>query len=300
MKYKDWLCNWLSAYVRPVTKQRTFEKYERICRVQLVPYLGEYPLEQLSPMLLQNFVNDLALRYAPNTVNATISVCTNSLKRAVACGVLAQNVAEGIVRPRSEEKPVECFTADEQKLLERYVLGCKNHKLAGIVLCLYTGLRIGELMALCWEDVDLAKGLIYVTKSCHDGWTTNGYQKIVESPKTKNSVRVIPIPKQLVGFLKGAKRGAGGKYVVGGDKAVSVRSYQRTFGLVLNKLHIAHRGFHALRHTFATRAIECGMDVKTLSEILGHKNANVTLNRYVHSLLDHKRNMMDRLGKLLK
>ena len=81
--------------------------------------------------------------------------------------------------------------------------------------------------------------------------------------------------------------------------AVSVRSYQRSFELLLKKLHIAHRGFHSLRHTFATRALECGMDVRTLSEILGHKNPTVTLNRYAHSLLEHKAAMMNRLGKLL-
>ena len=89
-------------------------------------------------------------------------------------------------------------------------------------------------------------------------------------------------------------------YVVGGDISISVRSYQRTFELLQKKLHIPHRGFHVLRHTFATRALECGMDVKTLSEILGHKNPTVTLNRYVHSLMDHKRMMMNRLGKFLQ
>lgn len=84
-----------------------------------------------------------------------------------------------------------------------------------------------------------------------------------------------------------------------GDKPVFVRSYQRTFELLLKKLHIPHKGFHSLRHTFATRAIECGVDIKTLAELLGHKNATITLNRYAHSLLEHKVDMMNRLGKLL-
>ena len=83
------------------------------------------------------------------------------------------------------------------------------------------------------------------------------------------------------------------------DRLISIRAYQRSFELFLKRLNIPHKGFHSLRHTFATRALECGMDVKTLSEILGHKNANVTLNRYVHSLMEHKREMMNRLGKLL-
>ena len=84
-----------------------------------------------------------------------------------------------------------------------------------------------------------------------------------------------------------------------GGNAVSIRSYQRSFELLLKRQNIVHCGFHSLRHTFATRALECGMDVKTLSEILGHKNPTVTLNRYAHSLLEHKAAMMNRLGKLL-
>ena len=87
--------------------------------------------------------------------------------------------------------------------------------------------------------------------------------------------------------------------MVGGEKIIPVRSYQASFALLLKKQNLPHRGFHALRHTFATRALECGMDVKTLSELLGHKNPTVTLNRYVHSLMPHKHEMMNRLGKLL-
>ena len=97
-----------------------------------------------------------------------------------------------------------------------------------------------------------------------------------------------------------AARSAASPFVVSsGGKAVSVRSYQRRFELLLKKLGIPHKGFHSLRHIFATRALECGMDVKTLSETLGHKNPTVTLNRYAHSLMEHKADMMNRLGKLL-
>ena len=101
-------------------------------------------------------------------------------------------------------------------------------------------------------------------------------------------------------MLKGVKKRSECEFIVAdGDKPVFVRSYQRTFELLLKKLHIPHKGFHSLRHTFATRAIECGVDVKTLAELLGHKNATITLNRYAHSLLEHKVDMMNRLGKIL-
>ena len=166
-----------------------------------------------------------------------------------------------------------------------------------ILLCLYSGLRIGELIALRWSDIDFTKGLLTVSKSCHD--SKNGL--IIDEPKTATSRRVIPLPKQLLPILKSIKKKSDSPFVVSANgKPVSVRSYQRSFELLLKRLNIPHKGFHSLRHTFATRALECGMDVKTLSEILGHKNPTVTLNRYAHSLIEHKADMMNRLGKLLQ
>ena len=203
--------------------------------------------------------------------------------------------AEG-KRPKLKEKLVECFTLAEQKNIEQAILNGKKDKLYGIILCLYSGLRIGELIALQWSDIDFVKGILTVSKSCHDGkdWL------IIDEPKTTTSRRVIPLPKQLLPILKGIKKKSDSPFVVSANgKPVSVRSYQRSFELLLKRLNIPHKGFHSLRHTFATRARECGMDVKTLSEILGHKNPTVTLNRYAHSLMEHKADMMNRLGKLL-
>ena len=195
-----------------------------------------------------------------------------------------------------------CFTPTEQKQIEQAVINGKKPKMFGVVLCLYTGLRIGELLALEWNDIDFQKGIINVCKSCHDGKDDSGkFARITDTPKTETSQRVIPFPKQLIPYLRNLKKDSNSVFVVASDsdKLISVRAYQRSFELFLKRLHIPHKGFHSLRHTFATRALECGMDVKTLSEILGHKNANVTLNRYVHSLMEHKREMMNRLGKLL-
>ncbi len=139
-----------------------------------------------------------------------------------------------------------------------------------------------------------------MSKTCHDWNDGCNHIRIIDSPKTVHSRRVIPLPKQILPLLKNLKKQSNCEYIVAdGDKPIFVRSYQRTFELLLKKLGIPHKCFHSLRHTFATRALECGMDVKTLSELLGHKNAIVTLNRYTHSLLEHKADMMNRLGKLL-
>lgn len=124
---------------------------------------------------------------------------------------------------------------------------------------------------------------------------------MIDTPKTECSERVIPIPKQLLTRLIEYKKLSSGSYVVFGKgvHGAQIRSYQKSFELLLNRLNLPHKGFHSLRHTFATRALECGMDVKTLSEILGHKNPTITLKRYAHSMLEHKTEMMNKLGKLL-
>ena len=261
-------------------------------------------LNDLSPLILQRLITSLLQNgnkktgkgLSASSVNAVISVIQSSLKTAHLLGLAKEYAADKIKRPKLAEKPVECFTIAEQKQIEQAILNGKKDKLYGILLCLYSGLRIGELIALQWSDIDFTKGILTVSKSCHD--SKNGL--IIDEPKTATSRRVIPLPKQLLPILKDVKKRSDSSFVVSADgKPVSVRSYQRSFELLLKKLKIPHKGFHSLRHTFATRALECGMDVKTLSEILGHKNPTVTLNRYAHSLMEHKTDMMNKLGKLL-
>ena len=262
-------------------------------------------LDDLTPLLLQQYITELLQSgnrktgkgLSANSVNAIISVLQSSLKTANFLGLTAEYTADKVKRPKLKEKPVECFSLKEQKQIEQAILSGRKDKLYGILLCLYSGLRIGELIALQWSDIDFTKGILTVSKSCHDGKAG----LIIDEPKTATSRRVIPLPKQLLPILKGIKKKSHSPFVVSANgKPVSVRSYQRSFELLLKKLKIPHRGFHSLRHTFATRALECGMDVKTLSEILGHKNPTVTLNRYAHSLMEHKADMMNRLGKLLQ
>ena len=302
MKYKNWLNEWLALYVKPTTKIRTYKKYQRQIELHILPALGEFELNDLTATVLQRFTVDLSEKgLSANTVNGIISVLKSSLRRALLLGVADKEFTAAIVRPKGREKQVDCFSKEEQRKIEQFIFEKKKNKLFGVVLCLYTGLRIGELLALTWDDVDLQKGIMTVSKSCHDSWENGKYVKIIDTPKTDCSVRTIPIPKQLLARVKEHKKSSSGNYVVIGKSihGAQVRSYQKTFGMLLNRLHIAHKGFHSLRHTFATRALECGMDIKTLSEILGHKNPTITLKRYAHSMLEHKTEMMNRLGKLL-
>ena len=306
MKYGIWLDEWFCNYIRPSSKRRTCERYSEIIEKRLKVKLGEYELDELTPLVLQRYITELiesgnmktGKGLAANSVNGIITVIQNSLKLAYALGTIKEYAADKIRRPKTKEKEVTCFTLSEQKKIERAALAGKKTKWLGIVVCLYTGLRIGELLALEWKDVDFQKGVLTVSHSRHEGKDENGrYAQIVESPKTVSSRRCIPLPKQILCELRMLKRKSRSVYVISnGESSIPVRSYQRSFERLLKKLDIPHKGFHALRHTFATRALECGMDVKMLSELLGHKDPAVTLRRYVHSLMEQKKEMMNKVG----
>ena len=306
MKYGIWLDEWFCNYIRPSSKRKTCERYSEIIEKRLKVKLGEYELDELTPLVLQRYITELiesgnmktGKGLAANSVNGIITVIQNSLKLAYALGTIKEYAADKIRRPKTKEKEVTCFTLWEQKKIERAALSGKKTKWLGIVVCLYTGLRIGELLALEWKDVDFQKGVLTVSKSRHEGKDENGrYAQIVESPKTVSSRRCIPLPKQILCELRMLKRKSRSMYVISnGESSIPVRSYQRSFERLLKKLDIPHKGFHALRHTFATRALECGMDVKMLSELLGHKDPAGTLRRYVHSLMEQKKEMMNKVG----
>ena len=309
MLYKEWLQNWLANYVMPNYKYRTHMRYTNIVEQHVIPHLGDYELTDLTPFLVQQFVTHLSTKgnlkngkgLAANTVNSIITVIQQSMTMAHMLGYVERYEMNKVKRPRIQEKPVESFTVTEQKKIEDAVRSDKRDKMLGVLICLYLGLRIGELLALEWTDIDFQKRELRVTKSCNDGKDENGKTcRVIDTPKTIHSNRVVPIPKQLVPILRDMKKRSSSPFVISDKgKTPSVRSYQRSFELLLKKVHVPKKGFHSLRHTFATRALECGMDVKSLSEILGHKNPTVTLNRYVHSMMEYKTNMMDKLGRNL-
>ena len=296
MKYKDWLDEWQENYVSPTLKQRTVTLYADVIRLHLAPSVGQEELETLSTRKLQSQVTRLIKDgLSTSTVNLAITIIKSSLKRAVSVGLIDVSPADGIVRPKKQEKNVECFSLEEQRKIIEEITRSENRRNLGIVVCLYTGVRIGELLALEWGDVDMKSRYISINKTRleSDGNITTC------TPKTYSSNRIIPIPTGLIPIIKELKRD-GAKTVISQDGLpVLTRTYQRAFESVLKRAGVERRGFHALRHTFATRAVECGMDVKTLAEVLGHKNPTVTLTRYVHSLESHKREMMNKLGKTL-
>ena len=213
-----------------------------------------------------------------------------------------ENPCVRVRRVKSEGKKIEAFTREEQKAIEKTIEDSEDRRLHGILLCLYSGLRIGELLALTWNDVDFERGVVKVTKTVYRERDKNGEWRLFEDlPKTKASDRVIPLPEYMVEVLRQDLASARSQYVVENKKGerMSIRSYQYLFEKLTERAGARKLNFHALRHTFATRAIECGMDVRTVADLMGHKNASITLNRYAHCMLDHKIEMMRKLPKVL-
>lgn len=308
MKLKEWLNTWLNKYQKITIKLRTYLKYTDIINKHINPILGEYELEALTCDVLQRFVlykltygnlitND---KLSDNSVIAIISLLKQSLKKAVFLGVARIEYTSQIKMPNIKEKEVSAFNMFEQQKLESYCLNSKPNYI-GIIICLYTGIRLGELLALTWEDIDFDKKILRINKTVYTITRNGRNEEYIDKPKTKQSNRMIPLPKQLISVLKRNKRKSTSSYIITTKNGgiVQNRSYQKSFKCILKKCNITYKSFHSLRHTFATRVLELGMDIKTLSEILGHKNSMITLNRYSHSLLEHKFDFMNKIGKLL-
>ena len=309
MKLKEWLDIWLNKYTKFAVKLRTYERYRYIIEKHINPKLGEFNLDDLLAVTLQDYVlselesgNLISSKgLANNSVIGIVNVLKSALKLAKSLEISALDNSDKIKLPMATEKPVTAFEKWEQEKLEKYCLASNKTNYLGIVICLYTGIRLGELLALTWNDIDFKSGIMTISKTAYRIKQNGKPQVVIDKPKTKNSSRLIPLPKQLLEILKRTKRISKSDFVLSTRTSgiVGTRAYQKTYERILKKLNIPYKNFHSLRHTFATRAIEMGMDVKTLSEILGHKNPVITLQRYTHSLLSYKTEMMNKMGKML-
>lgn len=298
MTVQDWTNEWLAVYVKNRVKSRTYQKYQQILNSHILPRIGDMELDSVKAHDIQQLIYVDLLenkQLAGNTINIALAVLKGLFAGAEDAELVYKNPCARIKRVSVEEKRVEVFSLREQRKLEYGVHQDGRLRMFGILVSLYTGLRLGELLALTWDDVDLAHNTIAVNKTkISYGGGENGYT----TPKTKSSVRIIPIPPNVSAMLKLMKRHSTCQWVVeynGGP--IHERGYQALFERLQRRLGIRPRGFHALRHTFATRAMECGTDCKTLSELMGHANAMITVNRYTHSLMDTKRKAINKIAR---
>ncbi len=295
----EWFNQWLET-LKTRVKESTYFIYKRYVDNHITPFFADIPLNRLTEEILQRFVNSKKDLSAATVQD--IFVFLRSGLRAAEKELCLPRLCEDVVLPKTAPQPLRVFSKSEQQRIERYIAASDNPNHIGVLICLYTGLRIGELCALRWEDINFERGILTVRRTIQRiADDVNGGTKVVVSPpKSISSQRQIPLPTFILQRLKNHReRFRECEYVLHIDgKPIEPRTYQYMFQSLLKKAGVEEAKFHTLRHTFSTRALELGFDIKTLSEILGHANASVTLRIYAHSLDEHKRQSMELLGQL--
>ena len=296
--------------MRPTLKQSTYLSYESYIRVHLNPALGNIQLKELTPRILQQYYNYKAEteKLSPKTIVNLNLFLHKALSFAVAEGYINSNPADGVNLPRGSKPQIVILTRDEQARL----MQCSYQHRYGVFvrLVLFTGLRLGELLGLRWEDIDFRTNMLYIRRTLnrlqkqdlpenYDGART---EIVLQEPKTENSIRSIPLIPQVVQDLlswrkvqQADQQMTGENYIDSGmivtnpfGAYIEPRTFSDYYHEILDLAKLRHFTFHALRHTFASRALEQGMDEKTLSVLLGHYSVAFTLDTYAHVLNDHK------------
>ncbi len=301
---------WLET-VRFQVKESTYVKYWNLLYSYIIPELGSLEWCALNRETIELFCG--RMRSAGGQKHSGLSAKTVTDIMSVLRRIFYYAADHGEVMPfnissitvKKEQKEMKVLTGNEQSRLYKYL--CINHSARnlGILICMFTGLRLGEICALKWDDISFSEQTIFVHRTMQRIQTKDDQGRktkiIITSPKSGSSVRKIPIPKELNKILFSC-RGSGKGYILTGrqDTYVEPRTMERHFAKVLEQAGIEKVNFHALRHTFATRCVEMEFDVKSLSEILGHANVNITLNRYVHPTMEMKRKNMQKLSVLMK
>ena len=306
---KEYAEKWLDAAKRNV-KESTYMKYWNLLYSYILPELGGMEWSALTRETIEAFCGRLLSAggkkksgLSPKTVTDIMSVLRRIFDYASACGAsLPSNIST--ITIKKETKETNCLTRKEQDRLCRYLRMNPSDRNLGLLICIFTGLRLGEVCALTWNDISFTEQTIYVHGTMQRIQTKDDPERrtkvVITSPKSRSSVRRIPIPRELMRILFSCRKGRSGYVLSGTPEAyVEPRTMERHFDRVLKQLGMEHINFHALRHTFATRCVEMNFDVKSLSEILGHANVSITMNRYVHPTMELKRRNMQKLSALM-
>lgn len=306
--YEQIVYEWLNAKYEEYTlnklKEQTYIKYYDIARRIIIPKLGYEKFSKLDNKMIKNFfdyedINKLAL-----TTKKTLYYIINaSCKYGISMGYKT-NINKIDISFKNPKPKTIYLTKYEQKKIEEILNKRNGLKELGILMCLYTGLRVGELCALRWKDVDLKNKFYrinYTVQRIKNYDIDSEYKTklILSEPKSINSKRIVPIPDFLLPILK--KYRNDDNIFIFSNKTTprDPRTFESYFERLLKKCKINNINFHALRHTFATRSLEAGMDIKTLSEILGHSSYRITLDIYVHSSFDLKKDAINVLVRYL-
>lgn len=333
--FANWIAEWLEVYAKPVIRPRTYQAYHVQVHQHIIPAFPKVLLKDVREDMLQKFLNDMLERrldgkpggYSRTMVNHTRVRLYSSFEKATELGFIPRNPARKLSLPPVERTEKQILTREQQKALEAVIMENldKDYNDVIFLLMLYTGLRVGEAIGLKVGDIDFQRNELSVRRTL--GRVTIPGEKIspkqAGEPKTKTSRRTIPIPPPIVDLLKMviAKRAERIErlepmwekspkwtphwkeedylFLTFYGNTFDTASVRRILAALEKKAGIEpFVSLHGLRHTFATRWVEAGLDVKSLSEILGHADTNMTLNIYTHSLADQKRASMDKLSGL--
>lgn len=288
---------WLS-YKKPRIKESTYSNYKfTIDRFLKVKFDGK-TLGFFTSYNFNQYIEQLQEKLA-NKTTRKIGVILKSILRYAERKYDFDFKLDLITLPLIDPKEISIFNEKERLKLEKHLSKSQDIKELGIYISLYAGLRIGEACALKWSDIDFESKLINITHTLQRVYVDKDDTKVViTNPKTKQSLRKIPIARDLLTKLKEMKKYyENDDYILTGrsDRFVEPIGYRYTYKKVLRECRLQYKNYHCLRHTFATRCIRVGMDVKSLSEILGHSNISVTLSIYVHSSYEIKKKFIDKL-----
>lgn len=304
IKFSEVLELWLSAN-KIRTKGSTENKYRYMIDLHIKPELGNFKVSYLTATIINEFLQHKLengsrsnIPLSPSYVRTLAIIIESSLKFAVN-EEFCKPLKNKINKPTIPKKELSVLTITEQNQYEYALKKSDTLAALGTLIALHTGMRIGEICALQWRDIDLTNNLIYVKHTVSRIKTDNQHKKttlIIDTPKTNSSNRVIPISSALKPIIEDAFKFKKSDFVISETKQfIGTRAFDYKYRKLISDAGLKVVGFHTLRHTFATRCIEAGMDIKTLSEILGHASATTTLNIYVHSSLENKRNQIEKL-----
>lgn len=297
---------WLRS-IQASVKESSWIKYRNILKCSVVPRLGNMNLCEIDYSVVAALCSDLMESggkdqsgLAAKTVADALSLTKAVIKYASRMKYMTDRTALD-VSVKVKNAPLRVLSVQEQQILISELTEKLNFTELGIYICLFTGIRVGELCALTWDDISLENNMIHIHRTMQRMQTSGGENKtaiLIAEPKSQCSIRDIPIAGTLREKLMQQAVREG--YVLTGNKNkyVEPRTMQNRFKAIVERCGIRDAHFHTIRHTFATRCIEVGFDVKSLSEILGHANVSITLNRYVHPSMELKKKNMDKLSEL--
>lgn len=326
MFLKDWLDIWYETYAKPFVKNSTLVSYECYIRRHIKPYIGNIRLCDLNTITFQQFFNlqaadgncrtDGNSTLSPKTLLNLRMMLHEAIADAVKNQLMSCNYVEYVKMPKQQHVERRVLTQSEQARLIQTLKASDDPFAFGVFLCLATGIRVGELCGLYWSDFTISESISTVQIQRTLGRLPNletgkGTIIHISPPKSAASKRSIPLDSCTLQFLEryqtqqaellGMEYTTGNHFLISRipGKPVEPKFMQTKFKKFLHAAYIPDANFHALRHTFATRALECNVDYKTLSTLLGHANVTVTMNLYQHVLIQQKQNAICKIAQYL-